>query len=190
LRSLFRDEQRRIVRIILSSTVAEAEAAYLQLYEHHAALMRFINSLGTPMPREFAAAVEYALNSLLRRACASDELDGERIRNLLREAQAGNIMLDKTTLEFTLRRKIESLAVRFVSDPSDTDKLEDLNTALRIIKQMPFPVNPWSAQNRVYAIKNQAFEFTRNQAKGGNPKAQAWVESFSKLCELLMIRVD
>ncbi|MBV9296196.1 MAG: DUF3536 domain-containing protein, partial [Acidobacteriaceae bacterium] len=69
LRSLFRDEQRRIVRTILSATIAEAEAAYLQLYENHAALMRFITSLGTPMPREFTAALEYALNSLLRRAC-------------------------------------------------------------------------------------------------------------------------
>ena len=190
LRSLFRDEQRRIVRIILSSTVAEAEAAYLQLYEHHAALMRFINSLGTPMPREFAAAVEYALNSLLRRACAGDELDGERIRNLLREAQAGNITLDKTTLEFTLRRKIESLTVHFINSPFDLQKLEDLNTALRIVKQMPFAVNLWSAQNRIYATKNQFYEFTRNKAQGGDPKAQAWLESFSKLCELLMIRVE
>ena len=188
---LFRsDEQRRIVRIILSSTVAEAEAAYLQLYEHHAALMRFINSLGTPMPREFAAAVEYALNSLLRRACAGDELDGERIRNLLREAQAGNITLDKTTLEFTLRRKIESLTVHFINSPFDLQKLEDLNTALRIVKQMPFAVNLWSAQNRIYATKNQFYEFTRNKAQGGDPKAQAWLESFSKLCELLMIRVE
>ena len=68
------------MRSILSSTVAEAEAAYLQLYEHHAALMRFITSLGTPMPREFTAAIEYAINSLLRRACSSEELDGERIR--------------------------------------------------------------------------------------------------------------
>ena len=46
LRSLFRDEQRRIVRSILSSTVAEAEAGYLHLYDHHAALMRFITKLG------------------------------------------------------------------------------------------------------------------------------------------------
>src|SRR5579875_2113092 len=110
LRSLFRDEQRRIVRTILSSTVAEAEAAYLQLYERHAAPMRFIGGLGIPMPREFTAAVEYAINSLLRRACSAEELDGERIQNLLREAQASKVDLDKTTLEFLLRRRIEALA--------------------------------------------------------------------------------
>ena len=49
--------------------------------------MRFITSLGTPMPREFTAAMEYAINSLLRRACSAEELDGDRIRSLLREAQ-------------------------------------------------------------------------------------------------------
>ncbi len=189
LRSLFRDEQRRIVRIILSSTVSEAELAYLTLYEHHAALMRFINSLGTPMPREFTAAVEYAINSLLRRACSSDQLNEERIRNLLREAQVSNISLDKTTLEFTLRRKVEVFAGRFSSDPFDMEKLQELKNALQIVKLMPFGVNLWSAQNQVYAVKCQFLEFTRNKSKAGEPKAQLWTEGFSRLCELLMIRV-
>ena len=189
LRSLFRDEQRRIVRTILSSTVAEAEAAYLQLYEHHAALMRFITSLGTPMPREFTAAVEYAINSLLRRACSSEELDAERIRNLLREAQASNISLDKTTIEFLLRRKTELLAARFSADPSNLDKLTQLRRALEIVKQMPFPVNMWSAQNHIYAIQSGLFPRTRRRALRGDTKAQSWVEGYLALSELLSIRV-
>ena len=153
LRSLFRDEQRRIVRTILSSTVAEAEAAYLQIYENHAALMRFLTSLGTPLPREFTAAIEYALNSLLRRACSAEELDGERIRGLLRESQASNTVLDKTTLEFLLRHRLETLARRFVAEPDNIDRLEALQRALRIARQMPFKVNLWSVQNDIYALQ-------------------------------------
>ncbi|HEY3936161.1 MAG TPA: DUF3536 domain-containing protein [Bryobacteraceae bacterium] len=190
LRSLFRDEQRRIVRTILSATVAEAESAYLQLYEHHAALMRFITSLGTPMPREFTAAVEYAINSLLRRACSSEELDGERIRNLLREAQVSNLSLDKTTIEFLLRRKIDSLAGRFAADPSSLDKLLDLEKALKIVKQMPFPVNLWSAQNHVYAIQGGLYPRTRRRAQRGDAKAQTWLDNYLALSELLSIRVQ
>ncbi len=190
LRSLFRDEQRRIVRTILSTTVAEAEAAYLQLYEHHAALMRFITSLGTPMPREFMAAVEYAINSLLRRACSGDELDGERIRNLLREAQASNVNLDKTTLEFLLRRKIDTLANRFATDPSSIDKLNDLIATLRIVKQMPFSVNLWSAQNHVYAIQNGLYQRTKKKGQRGDTKAQQWVQAYLALSELLSLRVQ
>jgi alpha-amylase/alpha-mannosidase (GH57 family) len=189
LRSLFRDEQRRIVRTILSSTVAEAEAAYLQLYEHHAALMRFITSLGTPMPREFTAAMEYAINSLLRRACSTEELDIDRIRNLLREAQVSSISLDKTTLEFLLRRKIENLAAKFSADPSNLDKLNDLRRALTIVKQMPFPVNLWSAQNHVYAIQGGLFPRTRRRALRGDSRAASWVEGYLALSELLSIRI-
>jgi alpha-amylase/alpha-mannosidase (GH57 family) len=190
LRSLFRDEQRRIVRTILSSTVAEAEAAYLQLYEHHAALMRFITSLGTPMPREFAAAMEYAINSLLRRAVSSEEIDGERIRNLIREAHASNITLDKTTLEFLLRRKIDYLSARFAADPSSMEKLNELAAVLTIVKQMPFAVSLWSAQNHVYAIQQGLYLRTRRKAQRGDTKAQRWVQAYLALCELLSLRVE
>ncbi|MBV8865204.1 MAG: hypothetical protein JO210_07360 [Acidobacteriaceae bacterium] len=189
LRSLFRDEQRRIMRIILSSTIAEAEAAYLQLYEHHAALMRFLTSLGTPMPREFTAAVEYALNSLLRRAYSAEELDAERIRSLLREAQASQTALDKTTLEFILRHKIESLSRRFMADPSNLHSLDNLRNALRIAKQMPFPVHLWSVQNDIYALGDSICARMRRRAARGDSQAPDWITGYHQLCELLAIRV-
>jgi hypothetical protein len=190
LRSLFRDEQRRILKIILSSTIAEAETAYLQLYDHHGALMRFITSLGTPMPREFITAIEYAINSLLRRACSGDELDGERIQSLLREAQGSNVLLDKTTLEFLLRKKVESLAQRFASDPANVEKLIHLKSALKIVKQMPFPVNVWMAQNHVYAVKAGLYQRTRRKAQRGDSKAQPWLDNYVELCDLLCIRIE
>jgi hypothetical protein len=189
LRSLFRDEQRRILRTILSTTVAEAEAAYLQLYEHHAALMRFLSSLGTPMPREFSAAVEYAINSLLRRACAADVLDGERIRDLLSEAQLSNTSLDTTTLEFLLRHKLEALARLFATDPGNTEKIQHLTKALQIARQMPFPVNLWSVQNDIYATQMRLYPQMRRRAARTDQKAQEWIDCYRRLNELLCIRL-
>jgi alpha-amylase/alpha-mannosidase (GH57 family) len=190
LRSLFRDEQRRIVKSILANTVAEAEAAYLQVYDHHAALMRFITRLGTPMPREFTAAIDYGLNSMLRRACSNGDLDGERIGAYLREAMASNVVLDKTTLEFSLRQKVEALALRFASDPSNIEKLEGLKSALQIVRQMPFVVDVWSAQNHVYAIQGGLYERMRRRAGRGDSKAKTWLNAYLQLSELLMIRVQ
>ena len=43
--SLFRDDQRMVLRHVLDSTLAEAEAAYLQIHENHAALIQFLKSL-------------------------------------------------------------------------------------------------------------------------------------------------
>ncbi len=190
LRSLFRDEQRRIVRSILSSTVAEAEAGYLQLYDQHAALMRFITSLGTPMPREFTAAMEYAVNSLLRRACSSEDLDSGRIRSLLREAQMNSITLDKTTLEFLLRHRLETLASRFSADPSNIDKLMDLQRGLQIVKLMPFPINLWQPQNHIFGIEASLYPRIKRRAQRGESKAQQWLEQFVILCEQLSLRLQ
>ncbi len=190
LRSLFRDEQRRIMRTVLASTVSEAEAAYLQLYEHHAALMRFITSLGTPMPREFSAAIEYAVNSLIRRACSADVLDSERIANLLREAQVSNVVLDKTTLEFQLRGKVDALTKLFLAEPSDMARLHAMSDALKIVRQMPFTVNLWSAQNEIYALQASLLQRTRRKAQRGDERAQAWVAAYLTLSDQLRIAVQ
>ena len=114
----------------------------------------------------------------------------ERIRGLLREAQESNISLDKTTLEFLLRRKIETLAGRFAADPINLDKLNDLQKALKTVKQMPFPVNMWSAQNHVYAIQAGLYQRTRKRALRGDVKAQGWVDNYLELSELLSIKVQ
>ena len=151
--------------------------------------MRFITRLGTPMPREFSAAVEYAINSLMRRACSAEELDGERIRSLLREAQASNVSLDKTTTEFLLRRKLDALAGRFAAEPSNIERISDLQRALKIVKQMPFPVTLWGAQNQVYSVQAGLYVRTKRRAQRGDPKAQEWVDAYLNLSDLLMIRL-
>ncbi len=189
LRSLFKDEQRRIVRTIISSTVNEAETAYLQLYEHHAALMRFISSLGTPVPREFTAAIEYAINSLMRRACSAEVLDEDRIKGLLRETQVSNVALDNTSLEFLLRKRIDSLITTFLAEPSKLEGLASLSSTLRIIQEMPFSVNLWSAQNEVYALQNGLFQRTRRKAQKGDERAQQWVNGYLELSNQLRIAV-
>jgi hypothetical protein len=189
LRSLFRDEQRRILGSILSTTVSEAEAAYLQIYEHHAALIRFVNSLGTPMPRELTPAMEYAINCLLRQAFSADHLDQGRILGLIREARASQINLDTTTLEFALRRKLESLADKFAANPSNVQDLDQLSAALTIVKNLPFPVVLWVPQNLVYAMQNGAYARARRKALRGDLSAKQWVDGYLKLSELLSIRV-
>lgn len=142
------------------------------------------------MPREFMAAVEYAINTLLRRAVSGDDLDADRIQNLLSEAQASNVMLDRTTLEFSLRKKLELLAVRFATNPSKVERLNELRSGLKIVSQMPFIVNLWVPQNHVFALQGGLYQRMRRKAQKGDSNAQAWVDGYLELCELLSIRVN
>jgi hypothetical protein len=141
------------------------------------------------MPREFTAAMEYAVNSLLRRACSGEEFDGDRIKALLREARASNVSLDRTTLEFLIRRRIESLSAQLAADPGNTEKLQALRSALRTGSQMPFSINLWSAQNHVYAMRGSFAPKMRRKALRDS-RAQHWLEEFHGLCEQLTIRAQ
>jgi len=50
LRTLFRDEQRKIVNNVLNESLASASAAYREIFENHAPLIHFLNNLGIPIP--------------------------------------------------------------------------------------------------------------------------------------------
>jgi hypothetical protein len=55
---------------------------------------------------------------------------------------------------------------------------------------MPFPVNVWMAQNHVYAVKAGLYQRTRRKAQRGDSKAQAWLDNYLELCDLLCIRIE
>lgn len=189
LKSLFRDEQRRILQLILSSGLAEAEVAYLHLYENHAALMRFMSAEGSAIPGELRTTIEFALNTFLRRACEAEELDAPRIRELLRDAHMYHVHLDQTTIEFALRNHLERLGAKLAADPGSLVTLERLEQALLLAQRMPFPVTLRTVQNRIYDIYTRLYpKYVRKAARGDAP-TKVWVQKFRDVASALSILV-
>ena len=190
LKSLFRDEQRNILSRILVSTLDEAETVYRQLYEHHAPLMRFLADLKTPLPKAFRTTAEYALNSHLRRAFSSDDLDIGRIRSLLEEARLGGVDLDATTLEFTLRKTVEKLADRVRENPTDIGELHALREAIDLIAALPFAVAVWVVQNVCYELLQREYPAMVEAVRDGDEAAELWVRDFRDIAGRLSLKVD
>ena len=74
LTSLFADERRKVLNIIMEPTLREAEAAYSSIYEHHAPLIRFLTGSGTPRPQVLSVAADLRLNAKLRRVLKGEGL--------------------------------------------------------------------------------------------------------------------
>jgi len=175
LRSLFRDEQRKILRLILDETLTDAEAAYRGIYERHAQLIRFLSDIHVPIPKALQSAAEIALNSQLREAFRNREVDVDSVRRLLKEASGLHVDLDKTTIEFSVRKRIEEVAAEFASHPTDLGTLEKLNFLLELAGSLSFPVVLWETQNTVYAPVIQSYQESRLEAEKGNPVAKGWL---------------
>ena len=64
LASLFTDEQRRIVQLILNSTLWDIESSLTAIYEDHASLLHYLAQSGLHKPRALTlAAGQYSRSS-------------------------------------------------------------------------------------------------------------------------------
>jgi alpha-amylase/alpha-mannosidase (GH57 family) len=187
LKSLFKDEQRRILAQILDSTLDEAAAAYRQVYEKQAPLMRFLSDLGTPLPQELHATAEFVLNAGLRRAFREDPLPLEQIHDLLGEASLFHVVLDGPGLSFVLRGTLHRLATRLAAQPGEFRTLQDLTAAVGLATTLPFEVDFWKIQNAYFRLPAEVVSSQREAAKGGDVPSQEWITCHEVLGTLLHV---
>jgi alpha-amylase/alpha-mannosidase (GH57 family) len=187
LRNLFRDEQRKIVDIILNDSLASVGAAYRSIYENQAPLIRFLNEMGIPVPPAFQPAAEIALNGQLKQAFEKSELDISSIQSYFKEAAAIKIKLDEAGLEFTLRKTLEREAEVFAAEPTHLERVQKLRKLLEFAATLPFTVILWEIQNICYAPLIKTMSDLRDQASAGNESVQALLNELALLREKLRI---
>src|SRR6267154_228124 len=165
LRTLFRDEQRKIVNIILDDSLATTAAAYRAIYDSQAALIRFLTGLRIPVPTAFQAAAEIALNNQLKQAFEREDPDTDGIQSHLKEAAASDVKLDVPGLEYAIRKRLEREAAVFATQPTNIEVVQKLRKLLEFVATLPFPVALWEVQNVSYAPLIKAIDELRSGAE-------------------------
>ena len=189
LKSLFRDEQYRILNLILQSELAGVEASYEQIYDAHSSLMHYITGLHVPLPPPFHKAAEFTLNARLRRVFEGIDLDLDQSGNLLKEAKTLGVALDGNMLEYTLHKKLETIAEQWSAAPQDLACLLRLGAAAALLSLLPFKVNLWKVQNIFFEIQQDMLEPTPRWTFDKPEEAGEWVKHFRSLGENLGIRI-
>jgi len=178
LGSLFKDEQRRVLKKVLRANLAETEASYAKIYQQHLPLMRFLGHLSVPLPRAFRVATEFLFNTDLRWAFEEDDPDYDYIRNLLREAKAWGVALDQAELGYQFARMLARASQRWHDDPPSLEALTAVKTGVELAIAMPFEVDVWRVQNDYFDLREQYRD-----------PAESWQTEFAALGHLLHIDV-
>ncbi|HEV7241275.1 MAG TPA: DUF3536 domain-containing protein [Thermoanaerobaculia bacterium] len=181
IRSLFRDEQRRILHELIVATLEEAESAFRQLHERYDPLMRFHTRLGVPIPKVLRTAAEFDLNLQIRRLLEEDPPQLMEVEALLRESREENVSLDETTT-MAFEAAIQRASERFRERPDDLDRLEAMETLITIVRDAGFAVDLRRAQNRYYRMRAAV-----RPAIAASPNGSRWLELFDSLGEKLTI---
>jgi hypothetical protein len=181
LKSLFKDEQKRILDIILSRTLQDAETSYHNIYEKHGALLRLLKEMGQPVPPVLRFTAEFVLNTDLKRTFATDPVDFVRVAMLMEMVKREGVKVDEAGVGFVASNSLTRLMRSLQKKPQDRESLERANVLTELFTAMPFTVHYWDAQNIYYSIMNAEF-----------PKATSreWKERFLALGEKLKISVS
>jgi len=184
LTSLFTDEQRRIVRIILNSTLWNIENSLTTIYEDHASLLHYLSQAGLPKPPALTLAAGFAINAGLRRALEADPIDQAQLRSFLSLAKADQIPLETAMLSYLADQRMKRSLTELQMSSGSLEILERALALARIVIELPFELNLWQAQNIWYEIMRTANYGLVALGKDDRPR---WEKSFNELGACLSI---
>jgi alpha-amylase/alpha-mannosidase (GH57 family) len=187
LASLFKDDQRRILRFILNSTLSEVEDSLVKIYEEHASLLHFLNASGLPKPPALTMAAGFAINAGLRRALEEEPIDLPRIRSLISLAKADGVMLESHALRYLTDQHMKRSMIQLQARPLEAQNLEHALTLARTLRELPFELNLWQAQNIWYDILLKSYRFLVGVEA---VVAEQWRANFLELGRQLSIAVE
>jgi len=185
LKELFRDEQRKILRPILGSTLEDFANKFVTLYDHNRILMNFLRETGYPVPRRFLATAEVALNLELQKAFAASTLDVGKITDVIEAIRLWNVHLDEIDLEFLIRRRLEKTMSDVLGNPRETNHLAEAKRLMELVVLLPFDVNVWQAQNLFHTLVHTSYPEYLAKTASGERGAARWLELFTALGRLL-----
>jgi alpha-amylase/alpha-mannosidase (GH57 family) len=187
LASLFRDDQRRILRFILNSTLSEVEDSLVKIYEEHASLLHFLNASGLPKPPALTMAAGFAINAGLRRALEEEPIDLGRVRSLISLAKSDGVVLETHTLRYLTDQHMKRAMVHLHAKPLEDGALDHALTLARTLRELPFELNLWQAQNIWYDTLTKSNRFLLGLEASA---AELWRTNFLELGRQLSIAVE
>jgi alpha-amylase/alpha-mannosidase (GH57 family) len=179
LKCLFRDEQQRIIRQLVEASLTDIDEIYRRAHEQHAPQISFLSDLQIPLPSILQALGQFVLGNAVRRCLAEEKTDFEQIHKLLGTAKRDSVNLSESSLNPSLRHRLDSLLRRWRRKPADLATIQALESAVLLAKVPPFNVDLWEAQNQYFELL-QAISSTSHFHVD-----RTWLGHFHKLGEEL-----
>ncbi|MFN5060644.1 MAG: DUF3536 domain-containing protein [Chloroflexota bacterium] len=179
LRSIFRPEQRSIMRTMLNSVITQVQQQYHDMYFAHASVMRFLDRMEMTLPRELQVAAAMALHNDIRNALAKPIPAASEVLALMQNADQSGVVLDAAVVGYHVSQAIQRLSAHLIEAPCHC---EFVNVALDLVRiAAPYDVDLWMVQNNYNVVWQRDYRAMVASAERGHPVSATWVESFREL---------
>ena len=148
--SLFRDEQRKVLAVIIAETLDEFEVLCRNVYENNRILMNFLADSGIPVPAAFTGSAEFIHNTDLKKAFSAHPVDLGAARRIFGEMARWKRSAMAPEIRLQIKKALDAVVDDFARDPSDTVVCERLEGFLSMMARAECELDMWKAQNIFY----------------------------------------
>ena len=177
LKSLFRDEQQRIISQLLSASLADIDEISRKVHEQHASQIGFLTERHVPLPAVMQTLGQFVLGNAIRRSLEEEKPDFDQIRKLLEIARRDGLSLTDSSLNSALHIRLRSTLRRWRQKPTDLATMQALEALVSLGRVAPFNADLWEAQNQYYET------MATLSVRGRLPVDATWLRQFQKLGE-------
>lgn len=187
---LFKDQQRRVLNQLLSSTWEEIEATFRHIYEHNFTIMQIMRGIHMPLPSALCAPAEFIINKDLCNEMRCQETDLPALRKLADQVVKLCLRIDTSALGYEASHKINYLMGKLENSPEDIKLIDKTSQLIGILLEIVPDLNLHTAQNILFVITRKKYPEMNIKAKSGDQQAQNWCDHFRALSNYLGIKVD
>lgn len=180
---LFRDEKRKILKVITKKNLAQAERSFRDIYNDNYQLMSSTVQSDIPIPKAYNNVVQYIVNADLHRFFTHQYLNISELKRLSNELKKWDIQLNNSeSFKLSAGERIFYEVRKIANADVPIEELEMLTEILTTLKEMGFEPNIWKSQN-LYAKTHREFRKGIRQLPD-----EKWRKVFLELGQLLKYR--
>jgi len=187
LKDMFKDDQRIILNQVVEDGIKKARELYQIVYHENSALMHFMNEIRVPTPKAFHAAVEVILNMEIIDLFLAPFLDLAELQRLIGETKRLDVAVDLGLLTLEVNDRINQQFKLLANSPENMEIIERTSRIIYSVKEIPLHLNLWLSQNIAFKIAKTHYQLMKEK---NDEKSEKWTKAFSKLCELIGIRLE
>jgi len=185
LRSLFKDEQRRILEEIVVTAREDLEGRFRLITERYAPLMKFLESAGAPLPGGLQTAWDMTLRGDIRRQLANGHTDLERLKGLIEDARPRGTEVLNADISYAAKNRMERLMQKIAEKPDDVNQVKELREIASLMMPLPIGLNLAEVQNTYWRLRQTVMPEFQQRANNGDAAAQESLKELLALGEKL-----
>lgn len=186
LRSLFKDEQHKVLKQLLEQDLELASDSYKKIYNRNYNLLTVLHKEGIALPMLLRENLQVVINNDLMRYFSENQRSVLRLQTMVRDTQKWDITMDDEGLGFAASNHVLYWMQQIESDPTDLEQMQVLIKKLKLISSLGLKMDLYKTQNVYYTLSKNFIQQVIGQT--GEPESEEkLVATFTELGERINV---